>query len=453
MTYKDPRLFHDVRTRKDFLVSQTEGASKLNEPSCKKESLSPNDRTNELASHFPNIPVKNQLWEIAAGPAIDSADNFIALVVKIDALQRSTDTPAELPDELQDNKAVGEAVDACCKTENGLWGIIDTSLLGCFFPGKTGSFSETAANRIRTHLKNSSSRTVTIGIAEYPQSDFQKAGILENACKALDHADFFGPGSTVTFDDVSLNISGDNLFQNGDIQAAIHEFQTALLLNGTNTNVRNSLGVCYGLLGQYDDAVEAFKAATVADPDEFMTFYNLGLVYMIQESHDRALACFKKADQLSEDVLEISIQTGRMYLALGQPQKAIESLEKATQLAPTSALGFRLLGDCLNELDRSPDALTAYKQAVKLHPNDAYALSAMGALYESADRNIEIAALYCEKSVEIAPSEGLFHARLGKLYLKQNRLDDAAKSFQRADELGQNVQDLVAEIQHLKKAG
>ena len=450
MTYKDPRLFHDVRTRKDFLVSQTDGTPNSKEPTCRQtcqnEGLTTDDQIDAVSAFFSGIPVKDQLVKDAE-TLIEAAETLIAMVVKLD--QKPT---AGTSEGLSDTKAVGGAIDALCQKEEGIWGILDTTLFGGFFPGKTQSFTEMATRQIRDYLKNISTRTVSIGIAEYPLVAFQKTQLLENACKALDHAAFFGPDSTVTFDDVSLNISGDNLFQNGDIQGAIGEFQTALLLNDTNTNVLNSLGVCYGLLGHYDDAVDAFKSATEKDPD-FMTYYNLGLIYMLKETHDDALACFRKADELSEDVFEISVQTGRMYLAMEQADNAIEFLEKATQLKPTSALGFRLLGDGYNKLDRSADALTAYKQAVKLNPNDACALSAMGALYESADRNIEIASIYCEKSVELAPTEGLFHARLGKLYLRQKRLDDAAKSLRRADELGENVQDLVVEMQHLKKAG
>ncbi len=448
MTFKDPRLFHDVRTTKDFLLSQTEGAQKVAEPSCTKNIPSTDDRISALVDFFPKAPVKNQLIDLAT-PTLEPIDKFIALVIKIDEVPVHEDAP----EDLTDSKAVVAALEALCQKESGIWGILAPSLFGCFIPEKTASFSDTASTHIRNHISKVTQKTVTIGNAVYPLADFPKTTILENACKAVEHAAFFGPNSTVTFDDVSLNISGDNLFQHGDIQAAIKEFLTALSLNDGNTNVRNSLGVCYGLLGQYDDAIESFTAATVTDPEEFMAFYNLGLVYMIKEDYEKALKCFDKASQLSKDVFEISIQTGRMHLELGQPQKAKIIIEKAIELKPTSALGYRLLGDCLIELGKQSDAMSAYKQAIKLHPNDASALSALGAIYEAANRNIEIASLYCEKSVEIAPSEGLFHERLGKLYLKQNRLGKAAESFQRAGELGQNVQDFVAEIQHQKKAG
>ena len=448
MSYRDPRLFHDIRTTKDFFLSQTDGTPSLASSSCKHQEGSEDHRIGALAEFFPCVPVKQQFIELA-NSYLEPINQCIALAVKIDT--RPGDE--EETEEITHSKAVAAALEALCQQENGLWGLLEASVFGCFFCEKTASFVDTATAHIRKHISNQSSTTVSVGIAEYPLADFSKTSILENACKALDHASFFGPGSTVIFDDVSLNISGDNLFQQGNIHAAINEFQTALFLNDNNTNVKNSLGVCYALLGRYDDAIEAFRQTTAANPEEFMAFYNLGLVYMMNDAYGDALDYFLKAGQLQKDIFEITVQTGRMHLMLGEPLKAIPFLKQATELNPDSALGFRLLGDCYTQIGNPSEALTTYKQAVKLHPNDAGALSALGALYEAANKNIEIAVLYCEKSVELAPSMGLFHERLGKLYLKQHRLKEAAKSFQYAETLGRNVQNFMAEIQQQEKAG
>ena len=61
---------------------------------------------------------------------------------------------------------------------------------------------------------------LTIGAAGFPQADFAKTDILDNALKALDHALLLGPGRMAVFDDTSLNISGDKLFDQGKIAAA-----------------------------------------------------------------------------------------------------------------------------------------------------------------------------------------------------------------------------------------
>jgi Flp pilus assembly protein TadD len=268
----------------------------------------------------------------------------------------------------------------------------------------------------------------------------------------LDHAAFFGPDSQVVFDDVSLNISGDHLFRKGEIPAAMEEFTTALLLEPENVNVRNSLGVCHSLLGNFDQALSEFQTALKLAPEEFLAQYNLGLVHVLTGNRQEALTRFLEAYRLSGDVYEVTLQTGRLYLETGDPAQGFTYLEKALRLNPT-ALSHRLMGDCHSAMGRSEEALAAYKQAVKINPNDAAALSTLGLLYEDKGGNREIAALFCEQSVQISPTEGLYRHRLGELYLKQDRLEDALKAFQAAVELGYDSSRYIEEIQNRQGVG
>jgi len=84
------------------------------------------------------------------------------------------------------------------------------------------------AKKIRKELAGRCRETVSIGLASHPTLAYTKRQVIENAYKALDHAAFFGPGSCVAFDAVSLNISGDNRYHEGDIPGAIEEFKLAL---------------------------------------------------------------------------------------------------------------------------------------------------------------------------------------------------------------------------------
>ena len=58
------------------------------------------------------------------------------------------------------------------------------------------------------------------------------------------------------FDDTSLNISGDRLFDQGKIVAALSEYRKGLRLNPENNNLRNSLGVCFGEQGNLESAIQ-----------------------------------------------------------------------------------------------------------------------------------------------------------------------------------------------------
>ena len=291
---------------------------------------------------------------------------------------------------------------------------------------------------------------MSAGVADYPCLRFSKSQMLENARKALDHAAFFGPGAIALFDDVTLNISGDLRYQHGDINGAMEEFKKALAINPDNVNVHNSLGVCYGVVGAYEAALRCFEAAMQRAPKDVMALYNAGMAHLVIGDRDRALTFLLTAHGLGEPVFEITFQTGRLYMTRGLPDKARPFLQDATRLKPDAATAWRLLGECLFALEDTAQAVSAYKRAVKLNPGDAESLSALGCLFDRQGENPEITTIFCEQAVDIAPENGLFHHRLGSLYLKQGRHDDALRAFRRADDLGR---DAAAEIEGLRELG
>ena len=252
----------------------------------------------------------------------------------------------------------------------------------------------------------------------------------------------------VPFDSVSLNISGDNHYARGDVPGAIEEFKKALLLDPSNVNVHNSLGVCYGVMEDLDKALEAFETAAWLDPEEFMAIYNTGIINLIRGDKEKALACLLKADRLGENVFEIALQTGKLYLEMDDPEKGKIYLEKAVRLNTDAGTAFRYLGDCLSALDDTEGAISAYKSSVKLNPNDAAALSALGCMFDLHGENPEISITFCLQSVEISPENGLYRQRLGNLYLKQHRFEEALKEFETARELGHDSAELIEETQN-----
>ena len=134
-------------------------------------------------------------------------------------------------------------------------------------------------------------------------------------------------------------------------------------------------------------------------------------------------------------------------MELNQPGSGKKFLKRAAALEPTSSAVFRYLGECYTQLGNADAAIAAYKKAIKNNPSDAASLSAMGCLFAEQEENPDIALMFCKESVQLAPQNGLFRYRLGQLYHRQNRLDDALKEFKKAQRLGKDASDLILEIE------
>jgi tetratricopeptide (TPR) repeat protein len=445
MTHQKTDLFHLRAGGKEFLVYKAD--PKLSNGSPQALSPAGSDRILEV---FPDILIGKDFIENAV-VRLKSSVKFDAMVIKIDKITDKNDETAP-NHEIERWLDVAKIVDTLCRQENGIWGRLELGRLGCFFTPKNQTTSMKLAEKIKNNLAESTNETISIGIASYPTLEFKREEILDNAVKALDHAAFFGPDSIVAFDAVSLNISGDIRYQHGDINGAIGEYKTAILLDPSDVNIRNSLGVCYGILGDYGKALKEFKEALKVDPEEVMVLYNIGLINMLTAKPQKALEFLLEANRKKEDdIFEVAFQIGRAYLNLGKPETAKEYLEKAAILNGESGPALRSLGECCTALNMNDEAISAYKKAIRQNPNDAESLSALGYLFDLLGENPEITAIFCQQSVDISPDNGLFRHRLGSLYFKRNQLEDALAQFEKAQNLGYDSKNPIKKIKKLIK--
>ncbi len=323
-----------------------------------------------------------------------------------------------------------------CRANKGVWARTGRYRFVCVFPGLSADGGQALAQELLESLGGDAHPPVILGTAALATAGAEGSQIVANAEKALEHGGFFGPGTITGFDAVSLNISGDRHYQAGDLTGAIDEYQQGLQLDPTDANLYNSLGVCFGVLARHDEALAAFEKAIALDPEDVMAIYNKGYIHLLKQAHESALDCFQRAARLEPDVFEVNFHIGLTYMDQQMPERARPYLEAATRSNHRSGHAFKSLGRCLGQLGLTREAIQAYKRAVKVNPADADALSMLGRLYTQLGESLDVAEVFCEQSVSLAPDNGLFQHRLGVIYLQQDKPDRALSAFARAIELG-----------------
>lgn len=434
-------LFNSRSSTREFLLNKTETEKRED----RFGEISPTI-LKDLSRPFPDLRFGPSFLDHTL-EKLEGTANFGAMAIRMDHRKASEEDKDPESTGIASRIDILKRIETVCKKRNGIWGLMDNDLFGLFLPEMGDKICLEAATSLRSSLAKRKAGTVTIGIAIHPTLAYEKRQILDNALKAIDHAVFFGPGSVVVFDSVSLNISGDNRYQEGDVDGAIEEYLIALEMDPSNVNVHNSLGVCYGILGSYDRAMQSFRTAAELDSKEVMAVYNAGLVQILMGNPDNALDYFQKARRIGPDVFEVAFQMGKCHLDSEHYQQARTYFEDAARIKPDSAPAWSHLGECYAAMEITNQAIQAYKTAIKKNPEDATALSGLGYLYHLQDKNTEVATMFCEQSVDLSPGNGLFHHRLGRLYLEQSRLNDALKAFASADKLGYNSKPFIDEIQ------
>ena len=417
-------LFHRTQTTEDFLFYKTD-----EKPLEESTQVLPEAAGNVILEKFPDL-LSGASFVEAVQTAVDNTPQFGVMAIGLDDILENGDR--SLDDTILQ---VLECLNSVCESEKGIWGKLESDLFAAVFPGKDAAHIQSIAEALQDGLADHTPQTITIGMAAYPVLDYDKGDMVQCTLKALNHAAFFGPNSRAFFDAVSLNISGDQCYQKGDIHGAISEYQQALKIDPDDVNVLNSMGVCYAVMGDVDTALSYFESAGKIDPNEVMAWYNSALIYKLKGDKQKALDHFLKAGTKKADSFEIAFQTGKIYFETGDEGSGRKYYQKALTLTDGTDGNQRFVGDCHMALNETDLALKAYGAAIKENPNDAYALSALGMLYDQKGENPEIAMVFCQQSVDIAPQNSLFRRRLALLYLKQKEWDKALEEFKKADQL------------------
>ena len=278
----------------------------------------------------------------------------------------------------------------------------------------------------------------SMGIAVYPCPGFRKSDVPANSRKALLHTRFYGTGTVTAFNGVSLNISGDVYYNEGDLARAVKEYQKGLALDSANVNLLNSLGVSYAHMNRYRDAIPCFENALKIDGSDYMALFNLGLAYLTHHKNDKAIEFFERAMSIDDNSADLMLLLGWLYCRTGRYDDAVRLLKRVEDAGRGGEgdMGHGAvhcyLGEAYMALGRNRKAIAAFQRAVRHNSSDAKALSLLGELYLLENEGDDIALSLCLKAVELDPSQGDYWYRLGKVRFQQNDCPSAVESLKKS---------------------
>lgn len=260
--------------------------------------------------------------------------------------------------------------------------------------------------------------------------------------------------------------SGDRLLQRGDLRGAAREYALAALAAPGDPLFRLTTGVALSALREGSGAVAQFEQAQSFAEDDVVAA--LLLQGALEEQGQTT-----RAQRLYLDTVRRFGQTGQAGL---NASGSIRRLLDAVQRFPESPVVHLLLGDAYQVAERWRDGADAYHKAIRLAPRWAKPLVNLGVLRlaegqpdaavkafsnalaldpgnlqvqllkgdAQADMGLRKDALQTYREVGNAPAKdakiaSVFKAqaetRIGRVYLQNKKLEDALRSFERAQKL------------------
>ncbi|MBI3162703.1 MAG: tetratricopeptide repeat protein [Chloroflexi bacterium] len=259
-----------------------------------------------------------------------------------------------------------------------------------------------AGEQINAHLREPAEKnpsqarlTLTLGILNWRKGDHEKAGeLLQDAIKTAAQME-------------------DNLFE---------------------AECFNALALVKFAQGKNDEAIDAYKQAIDAAPEQLSVWNNLGKLCLKIGRNDEAMLAFQKTIERNPNDPIAWNGLGNVYQRIGYIKDSITAYRKAIEYAPTLATPWAGLGDALAQAGRDADAIAAYQKAVELKKDFSVAWLRLAEMYSKNGRDRDAIKTY-QRALAVDPKDSLAWNSFGLALLNVNEYEDAMRAFLNAIEL------------------
>jgi tetratricopeptide (TPR) repeat protein len=191
----------------------------------------------------------------------------------------------------------------------------------------------------------------------------------------------------------ALEDLGKSRILQGHLREGLEKLLEASRLDPENANIHNELGLVYRNLGVYEKSIVHFKRALALRAEFPEAQNNLGTVYGLLKEWDLAIDRFQMA---ASDILyktpHIAYDNmGLAYYNKGNYQKAIENYQKALRFFPSYSRCYENLARAYEAINSFQAAIESYNKSITYSPDYPTPHFSLARLYIRLNRKGEAA--------------------------------------------------------------
>lgn len=224
--------------------------------------------------------------------------------------------------------------------------------------------------------------------------------------------------------------AGQILKDNGQLDAALTEFNRALGDNPRSVDAVLGIGSVQHAREQYEQARDTYRKAVGMDQTRGDARYFLGLMQQVLGEIGEAIQEYQRALELNPDDPNTHRDLATAYLQVGRPDLSLPHAERAVALEPSSQPAWCNLAVTYSILGRFDESLTAYRTATEIGELDAPVLLGMGDTHLKLG-NFQRAVNTLAELVRQFPS-AVAHERLGYALFRVYDFDNAMQHYRRS---------------------
>ena len=231
---------------------------------------------------------------------------------------------------------------------------------------------------------------------------------------------------------------------------ALSAFKLALKYENDNPYYQNSLAYAYVQLEQYDCAIELYKKALEANPnDEWSAIVAQALAtiyHQIKGNSDAAISMLENSLLLTKNKSQIHEAIADIYYDNENLDNAIEYYQRALLEDSENPKLYSRLAMAYWEKDAIEKAIIFYSKAIELDPTYDIAYNNLGVVFLDGLGDATRAIDYFKTATEINSEYVLAFFNLARAYESMNEKINAAKQYQKALNINKMMNELDNKI-------
>lgn len=228
-----------------------------------------------------------------------------------------------------------------------------------------------------------------------------------------------------------LNELGSLYVKSGEDERAIPLYKEVVRLEPKNVNALNSLGAIYRRLNRYNESIEVLTQALLVDENNSQIYYNLGFTYKLLGKNKEAIQCFSTVvDENPNDVLAFN-HLGVIYTQTGEYEKAVSSFKRGLKIDPNHPILHLNLAKAYEKTGKIDETFLEYDFALRSKPGWLEAIDGYTELLLK-NNSVKAAGDLIESCLRLNPKNVGMHEKMGRVYSKCGRYNDAESEYLKA---------------------
>lgn len=217
----------------------------------------------------------------------------------------------------------------------------------------------------------------------------------------------------------------------GRIEEAIEAYERLLAQDPADRFVLSTLADLHVLQGNLERAVALYEQLIREYGPSYQLHFNLGVLYGRLERFSDAIQELSRALELSPNSIEIRLALGLTYELHRQPDRAAPHYEEAINLDPLNPRLYLHAARVYAEQERTKEAIEHYQTVLDLAPNDLEAVLGLVRLWTATKQFGPAQRLLAERIDRAAQPTDLY-LLLGLLYREAGHPSEALRAFERS---------------------